>query len=67
VKEQDSFRFVGRGGHFTAHHEWRVPKGAWRAYRHIRNHNYIQRLAPNHELTIAVLEQAAEALQAHVN
>jgi len=67
VKEQDSFRFVGRGGHFTAHHEWRVPKGAWRAYRHIRNHNYIQRLAPNHELTITVLEQAAEALQAHVN
>ena len=24
------------------------------------------RLAPNHELTIAVLEQAAEALQAHL-
>jgi hypothetical protein len=66
VKEQDSFRFVGKGGHFTAHHEWRVPKGAWRAHRHIRNHNYIQRLAPNHELTIAVLEQAAEALQAHL-
>ncbi len=66
VAEQDSFRFVGKGGHFTAHHEWRVPKGAWRAYRHIRNHNYILRLAPNHELTIAVLEQAAEALQAHL-
>src|SRR5581483_5562875 len=64
VREQDSFRFVGKGGHFTAHHEWRVPKGAWRAHRHIRNHVYIQRLAPNHELTIAVLEQAAEALQA---
>jgi hypothetical protein len=66
VREQDSFRFVGKGGHFTAHHEWRVPKGAWRAYRHIRNHNYIQRLAPNQELTIAVLEQAAEVLQAHL-
>ena len=66
VKEQDSFRFVGKMGHFTAHHEWRVPKGAWRAYRHIRNHNYIQRLAPNHELSIAVLEQAAQALQAHL-
>ena len=66
VKEQDSFRFVGKMGHFSAHHEWRVPKGAWRAYRHIRNHNYIQRLAPNHELTIAVLEQAAQALQAHL-
>jgi thioesterase domain-containing protein len=66
VKEQDSFRFVGTMGHFTAHHEWRVPKGAWRAHRHIRNHNYIQRLAPYHELTIAVLEQAAQALQAHL-
>jgi hypothetical protein len=67
VAQQDSFRFVGKGGHFTAHHEWRVPKGAWRAHRHIRNHNYIQRLAPNHELTIAVLEQAALALQAHLS
>ncbi len=66
VKEQDSFRFVGKAGHFTAHHEWRVPKGAWRAHRQIRNHTYIQRLAPNHELTIIVLEQAAQALQAHL-
>jgi hypothetical protein len=66
VREQDSFRFVGKGGHFTAHHEWRVPKGAWRAHRQIRNHSYVLRLAPNHELTIAVLEQAAEALQAHL-
>jgi hypothetical protein len=29
VTEQDSFRFVGKQGRFTAHHEWRVPKGAW--------------------------------------
>jgi hypothetical protein len=66
VAEQDSFRFVGRSGHFTAHHEWRVPNGAWRAHRHIRNHVYILRLAPNQELTIAILEQAAAALQAHL-
>ena len=66
VAEQDSFRFVGKSGYFTAHHEWRVPKGAWRAHRHIRNRNYVLRLAPNHELTIAVLEQAALALQAHL-
>ena len=66
VAEQDSFRFVGKCGHVTAHHEWRVPKGAWRAHRHIRNHNYILRLAPNHELTLEVLEQAAEALQANL-
>ena len=67
VAEQNSFRFVGHSGHFTAHHWWRVPKGAWRAHRHIRNHIYIQRLAPIPELTIAVLEQAAAALQAHLS
>jgi transposase-like protein len=66
VREQESFRFVGKGGYFTAHHWWRVPRGAWRAHRKIRNHNYNLRLAPNHELTIAVLEQAAEVLQAHL-
>ena len=66
VAKQDSFRFVGRAGHFTAHHEWRVPKGAWRAHRQIRNHSYTLRLAPTQELTIAVLEQGAAALQAHL-
>jgi hypothetical protein len=66
VTQQSSFRFVGKGGHFTAHHWWRVPKGAWRAHRQIRNHSYVLRLAPNHELTIAVLEQAALSLQAHL-
>ena len=63
VREQDSFRFVGTLGYFTAHHEWRVPQGPWRAHQHISNRVHIQRLAPNHELTIAVLEQAAETLQ----
>ncbi len=67
VAEQDAFRFVGKAGHFSAHHEWRVKKGAWRAHRHIRNHVYTLRLAPAQELTIAVLEQAAEALQAHLS
>ena len=66
VAKQDSFRFVGKAGHFTAHHEWRVPRGAWRAHRHIHNHGYVLRLAPTHELTIAGLEQAAAALQAHL-
>jgi hypothetical protein len=66
VAKQSSFRFVGKGGSFSAHHEWRIPKGTWRAHRHIRNHNYTLRLAPNHELTIAVLEHVAEALQAHL-
>ncbi|MBV9690641.1 MAG: hypothetical protein JO202_13140 [Ktedonobacteraceae bacterium] len=66
VAEQSSFRFVGKQGHFSAHHEWLIPHGAWRAHRQIRNHSYNLRLAPNQELTIAVLEQAAAALQAHL-
>jgi transposase-like protein len=66
LAEQSSFRFMGKGGSFSAHHEWRVPRGAWRAHRHIRNQGYHLRLAPTQELTLAVLEQAAEALQAHL-
>jgi hypothetical protein len=67
LAEQSSFRFVGKGGHFSAHHEWRVPNGAWRAHRHIRNHGSSLRLAPTQELTLAVLEQAAAMLQTHLN
>lgn len=54
ISEQDSFRFVGKSGFFTAHHEWRVKKGAWRAHRHIRNRSYTLRLAVAQKLTIAV-------------
>jgi hypothetical protein len=67
VRTQSSFRFVGQRGHFSAHHEWLVPRGAWRAHRQIRNQSYSLRLAPNADLTIAVLEQAAAALQAHLS
>ncbi len=66
VAEQSSFRFVGKGGSFSAHHEWRAPRGAWRAHRHIRNQGYHLRLAPTQDLTMAVLEQAAATLQAHL-
>ncbi len=66
VAEQSSFRFVGKGGTFSAHHEWRVPRGAWRAHRKIRNRGYSLRLAPSPELTIARLEQGAATLQAHL-
>jgi hypothetical protein len=66
LAEQSSFRFVGKEGHFSAHHEWRVPHGAWRAHRHIRNQAYHLRLAPTQDLTSAVLEQAAATLQAHL-
>lgn len=65
---QSAFRFVGRHGRFTAHHEVeRVPNGAWRAHRQIRNHTYNLRLGRTSELTTAVLEQAATTLQAHLN
>jgi len=65
---QSAFRFVGQHGRFTAHHEVeRVPNGAWRAHRHIRNHSYNLRLGLTQELTFAVLEQAAATLQAHLN
>lgn len=66
LETHSSFRFVGKCGRLTAHHEWRVPRGAWRAHRHIRNHSYTLHLAPTQELTIAVLEQAAATLQAHL-
>jgi len=66
LAEQSSFRFVGQGGTFSAHHEWRVPRGAWRAHRKIRNRGYSLRLAPSPELTIAMLEQVAATLQAHL-
>ena len=66
LRTQSSFRFVGKEGTFSAHHEWRVPRGAWRAHRQIRNHGYHLRLAPTQQLTSAVLEQAAAALQAQL-
>ena len=67
LETQSSFRFVGQHGRFTAHHEVeRVPHGAWRAHRQIRNHTYNLRLGRTSELTTAVLEQAAATLQAHL-
>ena len=65
---QSAFRFVGQQGRFTAHHEvLRVPHGAWRAHRQIRNHSHNLRLGLTQELTFAVLEQAAATLQASLN
>jgi len=62
-----SFRFVGNQGRLTAHRELeRVPRGAWRAHRNIRNHTYNLRLGSTQSLTIAALEQAAADLQAHL-
>ncbi len=62
-----SFRFVGQAGRLTAHREReRVSHAVWRAHRQIRNHTYNLHLGKTRELTIAVLEQAAAALQAHL-
>jgi hypothetical protein len=62
-----SFRFVGTQGHLTVHREIeRLPRAAWRAHRKIRNHTYNLPLGQTEDLTIAVLEQAAAALQAHL-
>ncbi len=62
-----SFRFVGTQGRLTAHREIeRLPRAAWRAHRQIRNHTYNVRLGATEGLTIAALEQAAAALQAHL-
>jgi hypothetical protein len=68
LARQSSFRFVGQQGRFTAHHEvLRVPHGAWRAHRHMRNHSHNLRLGQTQELTFAILEQAATTLQAFLN
>lgn len=62
-----SFRFVGKQGRLTAHREVeRLPGAAWRAHRQIRNQTYNHRLGPTECLTMAVLEQAAAHLQAHL-
>ena len=62
-----SFRFVGKHGRLTAHREVeRFPRAAWRAHRQIRNQTYNLRLGSTECLTIAALEQAAAALQAHL-
>jgi hypothetical protein len=64
---RSSFRFVGKHGRLTAHREvQRLPKAAWRAHRQIRNHTYNLRLGSTEDLTMAALEQAAAALQAHL-
>ncbi len=62
-----SFRFVGKQGRLTAHREVeRLPRAAWRAHRQIRNHTYNLHLGSTECLTLAALEQAAAALQAHL-
>lgn len=63
-----SFRFLGPSGRFTASHGHPSSSGvSWRAHRQIRSRSYNQRLGKTQFLTIAALEQAATALQSHLN
>ena len=63
-----SFRFVGQQGRFTAYRDTKhwCPTRSWRAYRTIHQRNYKCSLGVTEGLTLACLEQAAAALQAHV-
>jgi len=63
-----SFRFVGQLGRFTASRasKHQVPTRSWRAVRSLHNHNYKHHLGVTDHLTMARLEQAAVALQAHM-
>lgn len=64
---QTAFRFVGQHGRLTAHREVdRLHPRPWRAHRKLRNHTHNLPLAHTHDLTIAVLEQAAATFQARL-
>jgi hypothetical protein len=65
---QSSPRFadVGKGGQFLGASRVARPQRRLACHRQIRHHGYHLRLAPTQELTIAVREQAAETLQAHL-
>lgn len=63
-----SFRFVGQSGRFTAGRASKQhrPTRSWRAVHSFHNHNYKYHLGVTEHLTLARLEQAAAALQAHM-
>lgn len=62
-----SFRFIGLSGHLTVCRGACLPTRGWRASRRIRNRTYNLSLGRTDSLTIAELERAAAALQAHLN
>lgn len=62
-----SFRFIGQHGHLTVCRGACLPTRGWRASRRIRNRTYNLSLGRTDSLTIAELERAAAALQAHLN
>jgi hypothetical protein len=62
-----SFRFIGQHGRLTVYREVCLPTRGWRGSRRIRNRAYHHSLGKTDSLTIAELELAAAALQAHLN
>jgi len=63
-----SFRFVGKGGRFTACRVYdKGPTRSWQAHRFIHQHLYKPHLGVTECLTIDRLEQAAAKLQSYVD
>jgi hypothetical protein len=63
-----SFRFVGKGGRFTACRVYDKggPTRSWQAHRVIHQRHYKPYLGVTERLTIACLEQAAATLQSYL-
>jgi hypothetical protein len=63
-----SFRFVGKGGHFTAFRGYQsTARTSWWAHRQIHSHSQRRRLGLTTSVTIECLELAASSLQALVS
>lgn len=63
-----SFRFVGKGGRFTACRVYdKGPTRSWQAHRVIHQRHYKPHLGVTECLTIDCLEQAATKLQSYVD
>jgi len=63
-----SFRFVGKGGHFTAFRGYQsTAHTSWWAHRQIHSHSQRRRLGLTTSVTIECLELAASSLQALVS
>ncbi len=63
-----SFRFVGKGGRFTAFRGYQsTARTSWWAHRQIHNHSQRRRLGLTDSVTLDCLELAASSLQALVS
>ena len=63
-----SFRFIGKGGRFTAFRGYQsTARTSWWAHRQIHNHSQRRRLGLTDSVTLDCLELAASSLQALVS